>query len=235
MLRFSVKCVLPATMALVARYDLAPDMGAGSLVLFDDDVDSTLHQVRLVGGIVDATDRRFIRGSPYIEWEASQCDIGGNGGSIIGFRYSGAGRTLLVDLPDDDGLKIEELGLRQHDQVIGWLTIAADYDQLDLTNCDWADMARCQAPVMEGVYMDGVHDAGGGTNFGKEGDHLLSLEELPVFTGWYLAGGLVMCCPLLMEHVKFIAEKDAAVFENIRRARQERSARRSGKDPLDEG
>ena len=58
----------------------------------------------------------------------------------------------------------------------------------------------------------------------------LSYEELSAFSGASKAGDLLMVSPSLLDHVKAVVEKDAAIMKYIRKAREERDARRKAGD-----
>lgn len=87
-------------------------------------------------------------------------------------------------------LQSEQWGVQQHEMIMRWITVAAEYDQLDLTNVAWAEMALRQPQTIEWIYMDRVREADAGTGNGK-GQVGFSPEELSAFSGsaWY-----ALCC-----------------------------------------
>ncbi len=56
-------------------------------------------------------------------------------------------------------------------------------------------------------------------------------EEMAAFSGSAKAGDMLLCAPQLLDYVKQESEKDAAILKNIRKAREERDARRPKKGP----
>ena len=58
------------------------------------------------------------------------------------------------------------------------------------------------------------------------GDSRLEHGEMVAFSGWSTyAEGVVMVCPELLDHVKNVVEKDAAILKKNRKARDERLER----------
>ena len=81
-----------------------------------------------------------------------------------------------------------------------------------------------RAQTIEWVYHDKLRDEGSATK------DRLSPEEMHAFSGLDRTGDHLMVAPALLEHVKGIVEKDAAIMKNIRKAREERDMRKkSGK------
>ena len=58
----------------------------------------------------------------------------------------------------------------------------------------------------------------------------LGLGEISAFSGTSRAGDLLMVAPPLLDHLKGVVEKDALAMNNLRKAREERDARKTGKN-----
>ena len=102
------------------------------------------------------------------------------------------------------------------------LEFGALYDQLDLTNLAMAECLLRRAQTIEWVYHDKLRDEGSATK------DRLSVEEMNAFSGLDRTGDHLMVAPALLEHVKSVVEKDAAIMKNIRKAREERELRKKG-------
>ena len=122
--------------------------------------------------------------------------------------------------------------------LLRMLATAAEYDQLDLVNCAWAELAFRHLQVVEWVYCDRIKEMDGYGSGGPKGSHkgggsLVAAEEIAAFTGSMRGADMVMVCASLLDHVKKTTEQDGSIMKTVRMARQERQARRSGKDPKD--
>ena len=100
----------------------------------------------------------------------------------------------------------------------------ATYDQADLTNLAMGEAIFRRAQTIEWAYHDKLRDMDAAAP--KE---RLSPEELSAFSGLDRTGDHLMVAPSLLDHVKGVAEKDAAIMKNIRKAKEEREARKKGK------
>lgn len=133
----------------------------------------------------------------------------------------------------------EDWGIQEHERLLRMLAVAAEYDQLDLTNCAWAEMALRQCQTIEWVYLDRLREIdGAGSSSGKGGGKSrdpIAPEELSAFNGVSRVGDLAMVCPTLLGHVKITTERDASILKAVRQARHERQARKTGKDPVEGG
>ena len=118
-------------------------------------------------------------------------------------------------------LQPEQWGVQEHEGLMKLLELAGEFDQLDLTNCAFAEAIFRRAQTIEWVYHDRLREADAAATKDK-----LSPEEMSAFSGFSKAGDLLMVCPLLLDHVKGVVEKDAAIMKNIRKAREEREARK---------
>ena len=120
-------------------------------------------------------------------------------------------------------LQTEQWGVQEHEQLMKYLELAGTYDQLDLSNCAFAEAILRRAQTIEWAYHDRLREADSASSKDK-----MSPEEFAAFSGFSKAGDLLMVAPQLLEHVKTQVEKDAAIMKNIRKAREERELRRKG-------
>ena len=121
-------------------------------------------------------------------------------------------------------LQMSDWGVELHETLASILHTAACYDQLDLTNLAWAEMALRSMQSIEFVYQERMIE--------KEtlaSGSRLTLEERTAFTGAVRPGQQLMVCPTLLEHVKKEAERTGGLLKELRKAREEREARKGGK------
>jgi hypothetical protein len=122
-------------------------------------------------------------------------------------------------------LQSEQWGVQEHEQLMKYVELAGEYDQLDLANCAFVEAILRRAQTIEWAYHDRLREsdtAGGGNT-------RLSLEEFSAFSGVSKAGDLLMVAPSLLDHVKSVVERDASIMKNIRKAREEREAERKSR------
>ncbi|CAK0789849.1 unnamed protein product, partial [Prorocentrum cordatum] len=120
-------------------------------------------------------------------------------------------------------LQSEQWGVQEHEQLMKYIELAGTYDQLDLSNCAFAEAIFRRAQTIEWSYHDRLREADSASSKDK-----MSPEEFSAFSGFSKAGDLLMVAPTLLEFVKGQVEKDAAIMKNIRKAREERELRRKG-------
>ncbi|CAK0903327.1 unnamed protein product [Prorocentrum cordatum] len=118
-------------------------------------------------------------------------------------------------------LQSEQWGVQEHEQLMKYIELAGTYDQLDLSNCAFAEAIFRRAQTIEWSYHDRLREADSASSKDK-----MSPEEFSAFSGFSKAGDLLMVAPTLLEFVKGQVEKDAAIMKNIRKAREERELRR---------
>ena len=121
-------------------------------------------------------------------------------------------------------LQMSDWGVELHETLAGIIHTAACYDQLDLTNLAWVEMALRATQSIEFVYQERIIE--------KEtlaAGSRLTLEERSAFTGAVRPGQQLMVCPSLLEHVKKEAERTGGLLKELRKAREEREARKGGK------
>ena len=113
-----------------------------------------------------------------------------------------------------------------------WITVAAEYDQLDVTNLACFELIVRFVQSVGWCYLDKVRDAAAGSSKAscKGSSTAIAPEELAAFSGAHPSSELCMICPALLEHVKSTTEKEASILKSVRQARLERAAHRSGKD-----
>ncbi|CAK0871112.1 unnamed protein product, partial [Prorocentrum cordatum] len=111
----------------------------------------------------------------------------------------------------------------EHEQLIKYIGLAGTHDQLDLSNCAFAEAIFRRAQTIEWSYHDRLRGADSASSKDK-----MSPGEFSAFSGFSKAGDLLMVAPALLEFVKGQVEKDAAIMKNIRKAREERELRRKG-------
>ncbi|CAK0906231.1 unnamed protein product, partial [Prorocentrum cordatum] len=119
-------------------------------------------------------------------------------------------------------LQMEQWGVQEHEQLMKYLELAGTYDQLDLSNCAFAEAILRRAQTIEWAYRDRLREADSASSKDK-----MSPEEFSAFSGFSKAGDLLMVAPQLLEHVKTQVEKDAAIMKNIRKAPSEGAVCRS--------
>ncbi|CAK0883778.1 unnamed protein product, partial [Prorocentrum cordatum] len=127
-------------------------------------------------------------------------------------------------------LQMEQWRVQEHEQLMKYLELAGTYDQLDLSNCAFAEAILRRAQTIDWAYHDRLREADSASSKDK-----MSPEEFSAFSGFSKAGDLLMVAPQLLEHVKTQVEKDAAIMKNIRKAREERKLRRKGPKAGDSG
>ncbi|CAK0911498.1 unnamed protein product [Prorocentrum cordatum] len=123
-------------------------------------------------------------------------------------------------------LQSEQWGVQEHEQLMKYIELAGTYDQLDLSNCAFAEAIFRRAQTIEWSYHDRLREADSASSKDK-----MSPEEFSAFSGFSKAGDLLMVAPALLEFVKGQVEKDAAIMKNIRKAREERELRRKAPRP----
>jgi len=97
--------------------------------------------------------------------------------------------------------------------------------QVDLSNLAMGEAIFRRAQTIEWAYHDKLRDMESAAP--KE---RLSPEELSAFSGLDRTGDHLMVAPSLLDHVKGVVEKDAAIMKNIRKAKEEREARKGKKE-----
>ena len=107
--------------------------------------------------------------------------------------------------------------------MLRMIQVAAEYDQLDLRNLGWAEMAFCRAQTIEWVHHERVREAES-----TAGDRV-SPEEMAAFSGVSRVSESLMVCPQLLNHVKGAVEVDANIMKAVRKEREERELRRDPK------
>ena len=122
-------------------------------------------------------------------------------------------------------LPVDAWGMQEHDQLLRMLDAAGTYDQLDLCNLGWAELAFRRLQTIEWVHHDRVREAEGGA-----GDKV-SPEEFAAFSGSSNVSESLMVAPALLSHVKEVVEADASIMKSVRKAREERELRRGPKGP----
>ncbi|CAK0898367.1 unnamed protein product [Prorocentrum cordatum] len=127
-------------------------------------------------------------------------------------------------------LQMEQWGVQEHEQLMKYFELAGSYDQLDLSNCAFAEAILRRAQTIEWAYHDRLREADSASSKDK-----MSPEEFSALSGFSKAGDLLMVAPQLLEHVKAQVEKDAAIMKNIRKATEERELRRKGPKAGDGG
>ena len=115
-------------------------------------------------------------------------------------------------------------GVQEHELLMKVIELGAEYDQLDLHNLASFECVFRRAQTTEWVYHDRIREADAG--LGKD---RLAPEEMAAFSGLSRAGDALMVAPQLLDHVKSVTEKDAAIMKNIRKAREERELRQPKK------
>ena len=118
-------------------------------------------------------------------------------------------------------LNADAWGVQEHEQIMRLLELGGEYDQLDLSNCAWAEAALRRAQTIEWVYHEKLReqDYGGGER--------LSPEEASAFSGVSRAGDHMMVAPALLAHVRTVVETDVNIMKSVRKAREERELRRN--------
>jgi hypothetical protein len=122
------------------------------------------------------------------------------------------------------------VGVAEHETLLHILELAGSYDQLDLSNCAFAESICRRLQIIEWAYSEKVKDVAGSGAGAR-----LDYEEVAAFSG--RAGhseNSIMVCPELLDHVKSTVEKDAVILKNLRKAREER-AERSKRNKNDKG
>ena len=122
-------------------------------------------------------------------------------------------------------LNADSWGVQEHEQAMRYLELAAQYDQLDCRSVAVVEAICRRAQTIEWCYHEKLREAESSASSGQK----LSIEEATAFAGTSRAGDLLMVCPQLLDHVKSVVEKDAVIMKNLRKAREEREARRKQK------
>jgi len=110
-------------------------------------------------------------------------------------------------------------GMGEHEQLLKMIELAGSFDQLDLSNLAWADMAFRRIQVIEWVHHERVRE-------GEASGDRLSPEEWAAFSGTTKAGDTLMVCPQLLSHMKGVVETDVQIMKSVRKAREERELKR---------
>ncbi len=105
------------------------------------------------------------------------------------------------------------------------IEFAGCYDQLDLTNCAFAEAAFRRIQTIEWVHHERVRDSDV-----VAGDRITA-EELSAFAGTSKTSDVLMVSPALLSHVKQVVETDVTIMKSVRKAREERELRRKKKGP----
>mmetsp|Transcript_102511 Transcript_102511/g.330659 ORF Transcript_102511/g.330659 Transcript_102511/m.330659 type:complete len:439 (+) Transcript_102511:461-1777(+) len=110
-------------------------------------------------------------------------------------------------------------GMGEHEQLLKMVELAGSFDQLDLSNLAWAEMAFRRIQVIEWVHHERVRE-------GEASGDRLSPEEWAAFSGTTKAGDTLMVCPQLLSHMKGVVETDVQIMKSVRKAREERELKR---------
>ena len=122
------------------------------------------------------------------------------------------------------GLEKGDWGVEMHESGLRSLEFGACYDGLDVPNLAGIEVLMRQVQLVEYVYtMDGggKKDKDGKKGKGR-GKSAGLYEETDVFGGFHRQAGTSMICPELLEYVSKEVEKDASIFKQVRKAREER-------------
>ena len=122
-------------------------------------------------------------------------------------------------------LQSDQWGVQEHEHLMKLVEFGATYDQVDLSNLAMGEAIFRRAQTIEWAYHDKLRDMESAAP--KE---RLSPEELSAFSGLDRTGDHLMVAPSLLDHVKGVVEKDAAIMKNIRKAKEEREARKGKKE-----
>ena len=119
-------------------------------------------------------------------------------------------------------LNADQWGVGEHGRLLEIADVAAGYDGFDLTNCAFAEMLFRQVQVIEWTYAKKLQEntASTSSSAGR-----LDREEIAAFSGRNDKASGVMVCPEVLDHVKTIVEREAAIMKNLRKAKEEREAR----------
>jgi len=126
-------------------------------------------------------------------------------------------------------LPTDAWGMSEHEHLCQLVELAGVYDQLDLTNCAFAEAAFRRIQTIEWVHHDRVRD-----HEAIAGDRI-TVEEMAAFSGASKASDVLMVAPALLSHVKRVVETDVTIMKSARKAREERELRRKKKTPGGKG
>ena len=116
-------------------------------------------------------------------------------------------------------LQSDSWGMQDHEHIMRLVELGGEYDQLDFSNCAWAEAAMRRAQTIGWVCHDKLRDD-------AHTPDRISPEEMAAFTGLNRAGECAVICPTLLTRVKAIVEGDANIMMQVRKTREERELRR---------
>ena len=117
-------------------------------------------------------------------------------------------------------LPAEAWGMAEHEHLCQVVELAGSYDQLDLTNCSFAEALFRRLQTIEWVHHERVKDMEA-----TAGDRI-TVEEMAAFSGASRTADVLMVAPALLTHVKGVVETDVTIMKSVRKAREERELRR---------
>ena len=127
-------------------------------------------------------------------------------------------------------LNKDSWGVAEHESAMKALDEAGSYDGLEITNLASLEVLLRRAQLVEYVYqLEGKEPKGKGG--GKANNRFGLVDEAAVFSGSHRSTGDIMICPDLMDYVAKEVERDAQIMKQVRKAREERKALNTGKEP----
>ena len=150
-----------------------------------------------------------------------------------------------------NGLSVSDYGVTHYQSIMRMLDTLVCWDQVDAPNLSGVEVALRQVQLYEYSYaMEAdARDSAGPANGpsaesageggpspkakakGKKGGHqsrgfikMGFVDEAAVFAGTAKHDGMMMVCPLLLDHVAKEVERDTSILKQVRKAREERRA-----------
>ncbi|CAK0838131.1 unnamed protein product [Prorocentrum cordatum] len=121
-------------------------------------------------------------------------------------------------------LEPTQWGVQEHFQRTQYIRLLLLSDQCDGTNLQACEAIFRRMQTIEYSYLEKVREREGANQSGK-----LSIEEQTHFAGSTRISSSLMVCPDLLEFVRKVVEREAALAKNLRKAREEKEALKKGK------
>jgi hypothetical protein len=131
---------------------------------------------------------------------------------IVG--QDGTARSRHTKWKHESGLNVTDPGVSDHELVMRVVTLALEYDQLNISELACFELLMRRAQMSEWKYRERI--------LGRSGTVLEELDDEHLYMGVSEVRGLLMVSPLLSEHISAELHREAVSLKERRKLREER-------------
>ena len=126
----------------------------------------------------------------------------------------GSARSRHTKWKHEAGLNVTDPGVADHELVMRVVTLALEYDQLNISELACFELLMRRAQMSEWKYRERI--------LGRAGTVLDELDDEHLYMGVSEVRGLLMVSPLLSEHISAELHREAVSLKERRKLREER-------------